>query len=142
MQILGGQVRIKSLLIGLLLLFGFTGAVQAENYTYKIYNHKTNKTVSAELGTLSVSDAQYIFAFFLSDGTPYCAVKLDTDLKDGLVGGKCGDFNTFIRMFVNHEKVAPLDYGWREYHKNTFYPELNSLKVERAAQGKYFAGGN
>mgnify|MGYP006896541179 CR=1 FL=1 len=37
--------------------------VLAENYTYKVYNPRTNKAYTAILGTLSITDYEYLWAF-------------------------------------------------------------------------------
>ena len=127
---------LKILLLAIILT-AFSTPILAANHTYKIYNQKLNKTVSVELGTISVAPDRYLWGFFLDGGTPYCIVNLKTDVKDKLVGGKCMDFNSFVKIFIEKEKGIPLEYSWREYSMNTVYPELESLKKERAKEGKY-----
>ena len=44
-----------------------------------------------------------------------------------------------IRAFVNKENIDMSKYelGWRELSTDTFYREMNSIRQERALQGKY-----
>lgn len=130
----------------LITILGLSFAVElcnnafAENFTYKVYNPKTNKTTTNVLGTLSVSETQYVWGFYTSDGKPVCVINLNTNKNNqGLVGGKCNDFSAFQRAFVNKENIDMSKYelGWRELSTDTFYREMNSIRQERALQGKY-----
>lgn len=136
----------KKLLLNLLcgtIIYSLTFlATLAENFTYKVYNPKTNKTYSATLGTLSMTDTQYIWGFYTLDGQPLCVISFNNINKNsqGLVGGQGTDYTAFERFFVNKEyniNLAKHEVGWRELSTDTFYREINCIKRERAAQGKY-----
>ena len=112
----------------------------AENFTYKVYNPRTNKSYNAVLGTVSLTDIEYIFGFYTKEGEPLCVTSLNLN-KDskGLIGSKCTETKAFMRQFVNNENIdlSKYEMGWREIDTDTFYKEINSIKQERATQGKY-----
>lgn len=134
-----------TLLLGTTLLTT-VAPVFAENFTYKVYNPRTNKAYTAILGTISITDYQYLWAFYTTNGSPLCVAQIyNTNTKNGLVGGQCTDANTFIRFINGDKRIDPSKYemGWRELSKNTLYPEMNSIRRERASQGKYeYTGSN
>lgn len=120
-------------------LIAINNFCMANNHTYKVYNQKLNKSFSVQLGTITLTENQYIFAFFLNNGQPYCVINLNTNIKNNLVGGQCTDYHSVMDI-LNNKKPTSVEYGWREYSTNTFYPEIHSLKHERALQGKYLLG--
>ena len=117
----------------------------AENFTYKVYNPKTNKTTIAVFGTVTITENQYLWGFYTKDGQPLCVASLNTNKNpQGLIGGQCTDIGAFIR-FMNGENIdfSKYELGWRELSQDTFYSEMNSIRQERAAQGKYeYKGSN
>jgi len=128
---------LSTLLLGTITL-GMVAPALAENFTYKVYNPKANKAYTAVLGTITVVDNKYIFAFLTKSGQPLCVMGGNTNIKNGLVGGQCSEFNAFGRL-LNGENIN-LDryqYGWREYSTDTIEREMASIRKERAAQGKY-----
>lgn len=138
----------KKLFVSLLLSFGFlfavVGTANALNYTYKVYNPKLNKTYTAVFGTISISDTRYLWGFYTKEGQPLCVAQpYNTNTKNGLVGGDCTEFNTFVQFF-NGQKVdlSKNSFGWREINSNTFFREMESIKQERSAQGKFEFNGN
>lgn len=114
----------------------------AENFTYKVYNPKENKTHTVELGTIRLTETGYIWCFYLKGGIPYAVVSLNTDKKNDLVGGKCTDFKAF-QKFLEHGNVdlSQHEFGWREYSAGTFYREMEEIRAERAAQGYHEYNG-
>lgn len=115
----------------------------AENFTYKVYNPKENKSYTVELGTVRLNNASYIWCFYLKGGIPYAIVSLDTNKKNGLVGGKCTDFKAFQKFLEQgNVDLSQHEFGWREYNTNTFYREMEDIRVERAAQGLYEYNGD
>ncbi len=111
----------------------------AENFTYKIYNPRTNKTSTGVFGTITITDNEYLWGFYTPNGAPLCVAQIyNTNTKNGLVGGACTETNAFIRL-LNGEQVDLTKYemGWRELSQNTLYLEMNAIKRERASQGKY-----
>ena len=134
----------KSLLTLFAIITSFIigNSVNAENFTYKVYNPKENKAYTVELGTVRLSDSGYIWCFYLKGGTPYAVVSLITDKKNNLVGGKCTDFNAFVKFLKNENiDLSKYEYGWREYNVGTFYRELEEIRAERAEQGYYEYSG-
>lgn len=128
---------LKNMFFAVIIAFAFGNTtVLAENFTYKVYNPKENKSYSAELGTIRLTDTGYIWCFYLKGGVPYAVVSLNTNKKDGLVGGQCTDFKAFLK-FLQQENVdlSKYEFGWREYSADTFYREMESIKAEREAQG-------
>ena len=116
-----------------------TKAALAVNYTYKVYNPKTNKSYNAVFGTVSFIDNYYIWGFYTKDGTPLCILhKNNTNVKNGLVGGICTDANAFMR-FANGENIDLSKYNmaWSELNQGTIYREMEDIRQERAAIGKY-----
>lgn len=123
------------LAICLAFLCSFNSA-KAENYTYKLYNPNLNKTTDAALGTISISENSYIWGLYTKNMMCVVNMEIDTN-KAGLVGGKCTDMEAFNRLSRGENvDISKYDYGWREYNKNTFFKELDSIKAERKAQGK------
>lgn len=49
-----------------------------------------------------------------------------------------------MRQFENNENLdlSKYEMGWREIEPDTFYKEINSIRPERATQGKYEIGEN
>jgi hypothetical protein len=127
------------------IILSMANAVLAESYTYKIYNPVLNKSYIAELGTMSLTDTQYIFGFFAAkDRQPLCVANLNTNSdKNGLVGGQCTDAKAFLK-FMDGENIdlnsSKYTFGYRELVPNTFYKEMYELKQERREQGKTVIG--
>lgn len=126
------------------IMLAMANAVLAENYTYKVYNPILNKTYMANLGTLSLTDTQYLFGFYAKDGQPLCVANLNTNSdKNGLVGGQCTDAKAFIN-FMNGDNIdlnsSKYIFGYRELAPNTFYKEMYEIRQERSAQGKTVVG--
>lgn len=133
------KLKFKVLLV-VAIMFVVSNIVLAVNYTYKVYNPNTNKTHIAVLGTMSITDKQYIWGFFTKEGQPLCVANLNTNIdKNGLIGGQCTDINAFVK-FMQGENIdinsSKYIMGFRELNPNTFYKEMNSVQMERAAQGK------
>lgn len=83
MQNNGGVMKKTLLTISLvetMIMSIWSNVAFAENFTYKVYNPKTNKSAIAELGTLRVSDNKYILGFFVN-GKPYYIVNMNTEKK-------------------------------------------------------------
>ena len=118
------KILLTILLVGTMLMSVWSNMAFAENFTYKVYNPKENKSVTAELGTLRVSDNKYMLGFFVK-GQPYCIVNMNTEKKDGLICGKCAENNSVI------------EFPWRELSKNTFFPEVDSIVKERAVDNMW-----
>ena len=70
MKILKRLLSVLLLITALCLIT--TPAVLAENFTYKVYNPKTNKAYNAVLGTVTITDTQYIWGFYTQNGEPLC----------------------------------------------------------------------
>lgn len=134
-------------LLGAGIVLAIANIALASNYTYKVYNSNLNKTYTANLGTISLTDTEYLWAFYTKEGQPLCIVNLNTNTdKNGLVGGQCTDIDAFI-SFMSGESIdmnsPKYTLGYREFNPNTFYKEMNELQQERAAQGKFvFNVGN
>lgn len=131
-------------LLGAVIALSVVNIALAVNYTYKVYNPNLNKTYTAVLGTMSITDTQYIWGFYTKDGQPLCVANLNTNSdKNGLIGGQCTDINAFVR-FMNGENIdinsSKYIFGFRELNQNTFYKEMNSIQQERTAQGKSVYG--
>ena len=133
---------LSTMFIGAAIILGFASKVLAENFTYKVYNPKLNKAYTAVLGTISLTDTQYIWGFYEPDGRALCVINLNTN-KDsqGLIGSQCTDIGAFMK-FMNGDHSVNLsdkkhELGWREKSTDTFYREMESIRRERAAQGKY-----
>lgn len=114
----------------------------AENFTYKVYNPKTNKAYTATILTIRFPDDNsntYVYGF-MAQGQPLCATPSFqyTDVKNGLIGGQCVDFYALSR-FMEGEKLdlSKHELGWRELKPNTLQREVESIRRERAAQGRY-----
>lgn len=139
------KIFILSILFSAGILFGLSLYAFAENFTYKVYNPRTNKAHTAVLGTVTVTDNEYIFGFFTKEGEPLCVTNLNLN-KDskGLIGSKCIETKAFMRQFENNKNLdlSKYEMGWRELEPDTFYKEINSIKPERATQGKYEIGEN
>lgn len=121
--------------------------VFANNYNYKVYNSALNKTYTAVLGTMSITDDRYVFGFYTKEGQPLCVINLNTNKnKEGLVGGQCAEINAFIKVMSGDTSVNPNSpkntLGWRELSPNTFSREISSLKQEREQQGKHVFGSD
>ena len=115
----------------------------AENFTYKVYNPKENKSYTVELGTIRLTKTGYIWCFYLKGGIPYAIVSLNTDKKNDLVGGKCTDFKAFQKFLEQgNVDLSQHEFGWREYSAGTFYREMEENKAERAVQGFHEYNGN
>lgn len=133
------------LLVGTLLSTTLMPAF-AENFTYKVYNPRTNKSHTAALFTIRFPDDNsntFIYGF-MSQGQPLCVASIyNTNVKNGLVGGQCTDFYAFSR-FMEGEKLDLDKYvlGWRELSTDTLHREIESIRRERAAQGRYEYQGN
>lgn len=136
---------LQTLLIGSAILTTTIQPIFAENFTYKVYNPRTNKAYTAVLGTIGMTDTQYLWAFYKPDGEALCVASVyNTNKNDkGLVGGQCSDTAAFIK-FVNHQGINLEKYqlGWRELSTDTLYREMESIRRERAAQGKTEYGTN
>lgn len=117
----------------------------ADNFTYKVYNPRTNKAYTGVFGTISITDYEYLWGFYTPNGTPLCVAQIyNTNTKNGLVGGQCTDTNAFIK-FMNGERIdlSKYEMGWRELSQNTIYSEMNAIRRERASQSKYeYKGSN
>ncbi len=116
-----------------------SNSVFASNHTYRVYNPKTNKTVNAVFGTMSISENRYLWGFYTKDGKPLCVAQIyNTNVKNGLVGGICTDAYAFKR-FIGGEKLDLTKYGlsWRELSEDTIFSEMESIRSERALQGKF-----
>ena len=130
--------KILSILFLGVFLFTLSLPALAENFTYKVYNPRTNKVYTGVLGTISITDNEYIWGFYTKNGIPLCVAQIyNTNKENGLVGGNGTDINAFIR-FLSGEKVDLSQYniGWRELSQNTLYAEMNSIRKERTSQGK------
>lgn len=131
--------RTLTVLLGLMILFTSSMAM-AVNFNYKVYNPRQNKAYTAVLGTIRLTENQYIWGFYTKNGQPLCVASLDTNTKNGLVGGQCTDISAFMR-FMNGEKIdinnSRYTLGWRELNTNTLYKEMDSIRRERASQGMY-----
>lgn len=129
------------LFLGIITVFTLCNIALAENFTYKVYNPKENKTYTVELGTFRLTETGYIWCFYLKGGIPYAIVSLHTNKNNDLIGGKCFDFKAFQR-FLDHEKIdlSKHEFGWREYSAGTFYREMEEIRIERAAQGYHEYG--
>ena len=121
----------KKLLLILFLGIAFTvytvAPVFAENYRYKLYDPKTNKSEPAEMFTISSRGNCYVLGF----KSPNIACMIDSveNKENGLVGGKCAGFT-----IGDHN--ARIFY-WKEYKQNTFNIEVKSIIKEREEQGLY-----
>lgn len=136
----------KKFLIFLSILLITSNSVFADRFTYKVYNTKTNKVYTAVLGTISLSQYDYIWGFYTKEGNPICVINLNTNYENGFVKGKCDDINDFMK-FMNKEKstIAEQEYVWREFNRGSFYKEQDYIRQERAKEGKYdlsLTGGN
>lgn len=132
--------NLLALLLGFGILLTTVSAALAENYTYKVYNPKINKAYTAVFGTVSLSDTEFLWAFFTPGGEPLCIIPLYNASKNaqGLVGGKCSTIEDFTASMQGGQPKNEL--SWRELNPNTLYREAESIKRERAAQGKYEFG--
>lgn len=74
------KILLTILLVGTMLMSVWSNTALAENFTYKVYNPKENKSVTAELGTLRVSDNKYMLGFFVK-GQPHCIVNMNTEKR-------------------------------------------------------------
>lgn len=115
------------LFLGIAILTYTVAPVFAENYRYKLYDPKTNKSEPAEIITLSSRGNCYVLGF----KSPNIACMIDSveNKENGMVGGKgvgfsIGDHNARI-------------FYWKEYQPNTFNMELKSIIKEREEQGLY-----
>lgn len=96
----------------------------AYNYKYKLYDPNTNKSYSAAMMTITVSEDSYYLGFM--DSGIICKI-VSAETKDGgLIGGKCVD--------IDNRNVL---YDWKELSANTFYPEVISIIEERKQQNCY-----
>lgn len=129
------KILLTILLVGTMLMSVWSNTALAENFTYKVYNPKENKSVTAELGTLRVSDNKYMLGFFVK-GQPHCIVNMNTEKKDGLICGKCAEYNSSI-TYVNGKSNSVIEFPWREISKNTFFPEVDSIVKERAVDNMW-----
>ena len=146
MQNNGGVMK-KTLLtislVGTMIMSIWSNMAFAENFTYKVYNPKENKTYTVELGTIRLTETGYIWCFYLKGGIPYAVVSLNTDKKNDLVGGKCTDFKAFQKFLEQgNVDLSQHEFGWREYSAGTFYREMEEIRAERAAQGFHEYNGN
>ena len=132
---------ILSVLFSAGILFGLSLYAFAENFTYKVYNPRTNKAHTAVLGTVSLTDNEYIWGFYTKDGKPICIANLNINKdSNGLIGSKCVEYEAFAKKFFDGKDnidFSKYEMGWRELETDTFYKEINSIKQERATQSKY-----
>lgn len=99
--------------------------VLAENYHYKLYNPKTKEVSSSIMITISATDSTYVIGFLANGASGPCLVSSTDNKGNGLLGGSC------IIMEDNGT------YSWKEYQPNSFNSELQSIILERSAQGKH-----
>ncbi len=95
----------------------------AVNYSYKLYDPKTNKASSTGLMTIRVDDSHYIIGLLAG-----CVINSVENKGNGLLGGKC------IGFTENNDGHL---YYWKEYKPHTYKPELDSIIEERLQQGLY-----
>lgn len=123
------------LLTGTLLSSTLTPAL-AENFTYKVYDPRTNKTYTAEIRPAVIGGKTYLTEFYTLQGKPLCFFGSDTNKNNqGLVGGECKDSSSMEKLLTGQRNITPYTMGWREINKNTFYREIESLRQEMAEQG-------
>lgn len=100
--------------------------VNAETFTYKVYDHQLNKSYIVELGTIGVTDTQYMYAFFNDRTKPPICVAMFNDNTDtqGFVNGKCMKYSN-LNEFMS----------WKELSKNTFNYDIARIYNLRSKQG-------
>lgn len=137
------KISLTILFLSVSILLNLCNFASAENFTYKVYNPKENKSYTVELGTIRLTDTGYIWCFYLKGGIPYAVVSLKTNKKNDLIGGSCTDFKAF-QKFLEQRNVdlSQYKFSWREYSAGTFYREMEDIRIERAAQGFHEYNGN
>ncbi len=120
------------LFFGVAVLAYTTTPVFAENYKYKLYDPKTNKSESAVIITVGYGgENSYTIGLAKQNGA--CIIDSIENKGNGLVGGKCVGFTD-----VNNGHI----YSWKEYQPNTFNIELKSIIKEREKEGMHLYGSN
>ena len=120
------------LLFGIAVLLYTTAPVFAENYKYKLYDPKTNKSDSAVIITVGYN-GKNSYTLGLAKQNGACIIDSIENKENGLVGGKCVGFTE-----ANNGRT----YFWKEYQPNTFNIELKSIVKEREKEGMYLYGSN
>lgn len=106
--------------------------VFAENYKYKLYDPKTNKSESAVMITVGYGgENSYTIGLAKQNGA--CIIDSIENKGNGLVGGKCVGFTEVNNGYI---------YSWKEYQPNTFNIELKSIIKEREKEGMHLYGSN
>lgn len=120
------------LFFGIAVLAYTISPVFAENYRYKLYDPKTNRSDSAVIITVGYG-GENSYTLGLLAKQNYCIINSIENKGNGFVGGKCVGFTE-----VNNGHI----YSWKEYQPNTFNIELKSIIKEREKEGMHLYGSN
>lgn len=123
---------LSTMFISVAMILGFASKVFAENYKYKLYDPKTNKSESAVIITVGYG-GENSYTIGLAKQNRACIIDSIENKGNGLVGGKCVGFTE-----VNNGHI----YSWKEYQPNTFNIELKSIIKEREKEGMHLYGSN
>lgn len=115
------------LFFGIAVLAYTISPVFAENYRYKLYDPKANKSDSAVMITVACG-GENSYTLGLAKQNGVCIINSIENKENGLVGGKCVGFTG-----VNNGHI----YSWKEYQPNTFNIELKSIIKEREKEGMH-----
>lgn len=115
-------------LLGTILLYTVLPTYAGE---YKVYNPRTNKAYTVILGTSSSIYYKYpMYKFSLEDGGTYsdfCVLDKGTNVRNGLIGGQCTDYNAFIKYVnkeISYSNLSNYKMGWREYKSGTYAEDI------------------
>lgn len=128
-------------ILTVLILCSLILPVNAVNFTYKVYDQRINKSYTAILGTVSVNQGNYLFAFFTQEGKELCLIGdglTPIDVHNGLVGGMCLPREILLNAAsyaASPDKLSKHILGWRELSANTFFLELDDIRQERTKAG-------
>jgi len=134
------DINIMKHILALIILLFVALPVNAVNFTYKVYDQRTNKAYTAQLGTVGVNRGQYLFAFFTLEGKELCILGeglTPIDVRNELVGGICLPREIIMnaRDYVHSNNLTKNVLGWREFSQNTFYAEIDDIRKERSREG-------
>ena len=131
----------KFLILCMTIFIGIASVLAYEqiHHTYKVYDPRTNKAVTAVLGTVPIANSnRYMWAFYTKSGIPICIIQTqNSNMRDNLLGGSCLDAFIVVK-YQNGEKVDFDKYkmSWRELSEDTFIKEAESIVQERALEGE------
>lgn len=130
----------KRIILILFLFLSVNISAFADIY-YKVYNPKENKSYTCTLGTVGITDRQYLFCFF-KGREPYCFLGGRYNTKNGLIGGNATEYNALIKCIKtgNMSNLENYQYSWRELEPKTFDNDIQTIIQERKSQGLYQYG--